>query len=85
MRRNYGLKSSCRRACVARSPGAPGTGVTGGKSPSSHGDFRTKLVILDIYDRLQEAIDTGEPYQTTLDPPPAAASLAQPAGQDDER
>jgi len=43
------------------------------KDVEKHGDFRTKLVILDIYDRLQEAIDSGEPYQTRLDPPPADA------------
>lgn len=38
------------------------------KDVEKHGDYRTKLVILDIYDRLQEAIDTGEPFQTRLDP-----------------
>jgi hypothetical protein len=48
------------------------------KDVAKHGDFRTKLVILDIYDRMQEAIDTGEPYQTFLDPPPADPSVAHP-------
>ncbi|HHH31791.1 MAG TPA: SAM-dependent DNA methyltransferase [Polyangiaceae bacterium] len=43
-----------------------------------HGDYRTKLQILDIYDAMQRAIDTGEPYQTLLDPPPAHASVAHP-------
>jgi len=55
------------------------------KDVEKHGDFRTKLVILDIYDRLQQALDTGEPYQTRLDPRPADASLVHAARPDDER
>jgi hypothetical protein len=43
-----------------------------------YGDFRTKLMILDIYDRMQQAMDTGEPYQTLLDPPPADPRVAHP-------
>lgn len=31
---------------------------------------RTKQAILDIYDDMAKAIETGEPYQTRLDPPP---------------
>ncbi len=42
------------------------------------GDYRTKLVILDIYDRMQRAIETGEPYQTLLDPAPADPRVAHP-------
>ena len=34
------------------------------------GDYRTKRVILEIYDAMQEAMRTGRPYQTRLDPPP---------------
>ena len=34
------------------------------------GDYRTKRVILEIYDEMQESIRTGAPYQTRLDPPP---------------
>lgn len=34
------------------------------------GDYRTKRVILEIYDAMQEAIRTGKQYQTRLDPPP---------------
>jgi len=33
-------------------------------------------VILEIYDRIKRAMDTDEPYQTTLQPPPADPSLA---------
>lgn len=35
-----------------------------------NGDYRTKRVILEIYDAMQEAIRTGQPYRTRLDPPP---------------
>jgi hypothetical protein len=33
-------------------------------------DYRTKRVILEIYDALQEAFRTDRPYQTRLKPPP---------------
>lgn len=42
------------------------------------GEYRTKRVILEIYDRMQRAIETGEPYQTMLDPPPADPSYCHP-------
>ncbi|MGH2396439.1 MAG: Eco57I restriction-modification methylase domain-containing protein, partial [bacterium] len=35
------------------------------------GDYRTKRVILEIYDALQVSSRTGQPYKTRLDPPPA--------------
>ncbi|MCC6776422.1 MAG: N-6 DNA methylase [Hyphomicrobiales bacterium] len=38
---------------------------------AAHGEYRTKRVILEIYDAMAEATRTGEPYQTRLDPPPA--------------
>ncbi|MCB9664680.1 MAG: N-6 DNA methylase [Alphaproteobacteria bacterium] len=41
-----------------------------------HGSYQTKEAILDRYDAMQRAIDSGEPYQTVLDPPPAHPSLA---------
>jgi len=44
----------------------------------AHGDYRTKLQTLAIYDAMQRAIDTGEPYQTLLDPPPADPRCAHP-------
>ena len=34
------------------------------KDIQQHGDYRTKLTILEIYDAMQWAIETGEPYQT---------------------
>ena len=39
-------------------------------------DYRTKLMILDIYDKMKTAMETGEPYQTILDPPPTDPSVA---------
>ncbi|GCF08501.1 Eco57I restriction-modification methylase domain-containing protein [Dictyobacter arantiisoli] len=42
------------------------------------GEYRTKRVILDIYDEMQRAIESGVPYQTRLDPPPADPAVAHP-------
>lgn len=41
------------------------------KDEEEHSEYRTKRVILEIYDEMQKAIETGVPYQTRLDPPPA--------------
>jgi hypothetical protein len=35
-----------------------------------NGVYRTKQFILEIYDAMQEAIRTGQPYQSRLNPPP---------------
>lgn len=43
------------------------------------GEFRTKRVILEIYDAMGESIRTGQPYQTLLDPPPADPRCCHPA------
>ncbi|MFN9291792.1 MAG: hypothetical protein ACK6EB_27265, partial [Planctomyces sp.] len=43
-----------------------------------NGDYRTKRVILEIYDAMQSALRTGHPYQTRLDPPPADPRVAHP-------
>jgi hypothetical protein len=48
------------------------------KDVAAHGEYRTKRVILEIYDAMQQAMDSGEPYQTRLDPPPADPSVAHP-------
>lgn len=45
---------------------------------SFNGDYRTKRVILEIYDALAESTRTGTPYQTRLDPPPADPSCRHP-------
>jgi len=41
------------------------------KDEAAHGEYRTKRVILGIYDAMQQAIETSQPCQTLLDPPPA--------------
>lgn len=48
------------------------------KDEAKWGDYRTKRVILDIYDRMQKAMDTGQPYETIPDPPPADPRVAHP-------
>lgn len=44
----------------------------------TYGEYRTKRVILEIYDVMTEATRTGRPYQTRLDPPPADPRVAHP-------
>lgn len=43
-----------------------------------NGAYRTKRVILEIYDALAESTRTGQPYQTRLDPPPADPHCCHP-------
>ena len=50
-----------------------------------NGDYRTKRVILEIYDDMQESIRTGKPYQTRLDPPPADPSCCHPPREEQSR
>lgn len=40
------------------------------KDEARFGEFRTKRLILEIYDAMAKAAATGEPYRTVLDPPP---------------
>ncbi len=42
------------------------------------GEPFAERVILEIYDAMQQAIETGQPYQTLLDPPPADPRVAHP-------
>ena len=44
----------------------------------AHGTYRTKDTTLQMYDQMQTTIDTGQPYQTWLTPPPADHRLAHP-------
>ncbi|GLV55903.1 hypothetical protein KDH_27470 [Dictyobacter sp. S3.2.2.5] len=41
-------------------------------------EYRTRRVILEIYDEMQQAIESGVLYQTRLDPPPADPAVAHP-------
>ena len=49
------------------------------KQAKFKGDYRTKRVILEIYDALAAAMQTGQPYQTRLNPPPADVRCCHPA------
>ncbi|MGH2820778.1 MAG: hypothetical protein ACRDJ5_09000, partial [Actinomycetota bacterium] len=40
------------------------------KDEQRYGEYRTKRLILEVYDAMAKAIDTGEPYETILHPPP---------------
>jgi len=45
------------------------------KDEKEYGEFRTKRVILEIYDELRRAMESGAPYETRLVPPPADAAV----------
>ncbi|MBM4237603.1 MAG: S24 family peptidase [Euryarchaeota archaeon] len=49
------------------------------KDEAAHGEYRTKRVILEIYDAMQKAIEAGVAYRTLLDPPAADPRVAHPA------
>jgi len=40
------------------------------KDEQKYGEYRTKRVILEMYDQMAEAMQSGKTYQTWLDPPP---------------
>ena len=40
------------------------------KDEDKYSEYRTKRVILEIYDEMTRAIQTGQPYQTRISPPP---------------
>jgi len=40
------------------------------KDEAEHGEYRTKRVILEIYDAMQESMRTGQPWRSPLEPPP---------------
>ncbi len=44
-----------------------------------NGAYRTKELILEIYDEMTEAQQVGKQYQTRLDPPPGDSRAAHPA------
>jgi hypothetical protein len=48
------------------------------KDAAAHGEYRTKRVILELYDEMAEAARTGTEYRTRLDPPPADSRVAYP-------
>ena len=48
------------------------------KDKTAHGEYCTRHVILEVHDAIQRVIETGPPYQTLLDPPPADPRVAHP-------
>uniref|UniRef100_A0A7V2ZKH4 site-specific DNA-methyltransferase (adenine-specific) n=1 Tax=Ignavibacterium album TaxID=591197 RepID=A0A7V2ZKH4_9BACT len=46
------------------------------KDEEKYGEYRTKRVILEIYDEMAECKKNGTQYQTKLDPPPADQRVA---------
>lgn len=48
------------------------------KDEAAHGEYRTKRVILAIYNEMTVTMRTGMPYPTRLDPPPADPRVAHP-------
>jgi hypothetical protein len=46
------------------------------KDEKACGEYRTKRVILEIYDEMAQSMRTGQPYQTRLSPPPADPRVA---------
>ncbi|GAB4273669.1 MAG: N-6 DNA methylase [Candidatus Promineifilaceae bacterium] len=48
------------------------------KDEDAYGEYRTRRVILEIYDEMGAAIQSGRPYQTRLNPPPAHPAAAHP-------
>ena len=50
--------------------------ITRRKEDQQFGEYRTKRVILEVFDAMDEAERTGVPYQTRLDPPPADPRVA---------
>ena len=54
------------------------------KDEAAHGEYRTARLILESYDAMAKAADTGDSYQTVLTPPPADPSVAhsvRPSGR----
>ena len=48
------------------------------KEIRKHGEYRTRRLVLEAWDRMQEAIDTSTEYVPMVDPPPADPSVAHP-------
>lgn len=44
----------------------------------AHGEYRTKRVILEIYDAMSDAVRSGQAYASRLDPPPSDPRIAHP-------
>lgn len=54
--------------------------ITQRKDEAAHREFRTRRLVLEAWDALAKATESGEAYASVLEPPPAHPSLAHPAG-----
>jgi hypothetical protein len=52
--------------------------VTRKNDEKVHDEYRTKRVILEIYNAMAESVRSGKVYRTRLDPPPADPLMAHP-------
>jgi len=48
------------------------------KEIRKYGEYRTRRLVLEAWERMQESIDTGMEYVPMVDPPPAHPSMAHP-------
>jgi hypothetical protein len=55
------------------------------KDEKQYGVYRTRWVILEMYDEMQRAMETGVAYRTRLDPPPADPAVAHAPRSSSER
>jgi hypothetical protein len=46
------------------------------KDEAKYGEYRTKRVILEMYDQMKAAMERGGEYRTWLEPPPADKRVA---------
>ncbi|MCX6873021.1 MAG: hypothetical protein NTW21_04330 [Verrucomicrobia bacterium] len=49
------------------------------KDLAKHGHYRTQQAVLEIHDALADSRQSGHPYQSRRDPPPADARCCHPA------
>jgi hypothetical protein len=60
-------------------------GLVRASDERAYSEYRTKHLILGRFDAMQEAIDGGIPYASSLDPPPAHASVAHSAREQETK
>ena len=60
------------------------TGLRDNYDMPAHGEFRTKRLVLEFYDLMAQAAESGVPYETPIDPPPGQGPrhAAQPCDTD---
>lgn len=46
------------------------------KDEAEYGEYKTKRVIMEMYDQMKLAMESGGEYQTWLEPPPSDERVA---------